>query len=117
MLSPEYKGSPHNGSKYLQMIHLLRDQYTEWRTKIQQRRKNPIQKGAKGCLDISPEKIQMAKKPVTRCSTSLVREMQITTTVRCHLTPSRKAIVNTCIRVYMCVCVCKNKIINGEDVK
>jgi hypothetical protein len=69
--------------------------YRELRKLTTQRIKNPQKKWANELNKQLPKEVQMANKPMKKCSTSeVIKEMRIKTTLRFCLTPVRMAITN-----------------------
>ena len=72
---------------------LMSNIYKELKKLDSRKSNNPIKKwGTELNKEFSPEELQMAEKHFKNCSTSIViRELQIKTTLRFHLTPVRMA--------------------------
>jgi hypothetical protein len=72
---------------------LISNIYNELKRVDSRKSNNPIKKcGSELNKEFSPEEYRMHEKHLKKCSTSLIiREMQIKTTLRFHLTPVRMA--------------------------
>ena len=85
------KRQPQNRRKYLQIIYLIRGLCLEYiknsDTSMAKKTHTAIKQQAKGLNRLfSMEDMQVANKPLKRCSTSSIKETEIKTIMRYHFT-------------------------------